>query len=68
MITKMLKITNSQADKLPESNAIATTPNHEEFYIDTETASELYISDYIAELVPEYARLAEDAHIVILHL
>lgn len=62
---KHLPITQHQADQLPESNAIASTPDQTEYYLCVETAKELELFESIVVIEPEIEALSNDGATVI---
>ncbi|EJE4208621.1 hypothetical protein [Vibrio harveyi] len=62
---KHLPITQSQADQLPETNAIASTPDQTEYYLCVETAKNLELFDSIVAIEPEIQTLSNDGATVI---
>ncbi|WP_182038822.1 hypothetical protein [Vibrio alginolyticus] len=62
---KHLPITQSQADQLPETNAIASTPDQTEYYLCVETAKNLELFDSIVAIKPEIQTLSNDGATVI---
>jgi len=62
-----ITISQEQADKLPESNAIASTPDCTEFYVCLQTAEELEILDKLVEIEPEVKK-AYDQNAAVVHL
>lgn len=62
---KYLPITQSQADQLPETNAIASTPDQTEYYLCVETAKNLELFDSIVAIEPEIQTLSNDGATVI---
>lgn len=63
MIANLL-ISNQQAESLPESNAIASTPDRTEFYICVETASDLEISEQLIEIEPKIKGLLSSHSVI----
>ncbi|MFV8385071.1 hypothetical protein ACNO5E_13360 [Vibrio parahaemolyticus] len=64
---KHLPITQSQADDLPETNAIASTPDQTEYYLCVETAKNLELFDTIVAIEPEIKSLT-DSGATVIHL
>ncbi|APX09831.1 hypothetical protein P3719_18525 [Vibrio parahaemolyticus] len=62
---KYLPIAAFQAESLPETNAIATTPDKTEYYLDIAAAKELSVYDQLVDIEPEIATLAESGTEVI---
>ena len=64
---KHLPITQTQADQLPETNAIASTPDQTEYYLCVETAKNLELFDFIVAIEPEIQALS-DGGATVIHL
>lgn len=62
---KRLVITAQQANLLPETNAIASTPDQTEYYINVCTAQDLELFDEIAAIEPEVLKLVDEGATVI---